>query len=77
MQTLLGGDIMALKNMVNELVELGFENTTQVLDFAGFTKRTPEHEDDLERAEDFIRGYLLMRTSRMNYLIRHLLSKKM
>lgn len=56
MQKLWGGDIMALKNMVNELVELGFENTTQVLDFAGFTKRTPEHDDDLDKAQEFIRG---------------------
>lgn len=56
MQTLWGGDIMALKNMVNELVEIGFENTTQVLNFAGFTKRTPEHDDDLDKAEGFIRG---------------------
>ena len=57
MQTLWrGGDIMAVKNIVNELVEIGFENTTQVLDFAGFTKRTPEHDDDLDKAQEFIRG---------------------
>lgn len=47
---------MAVKNIVNELVEIGFENTTQVLDFAGFTKRTPEHDDDLDKAQEFIRG---------------------
>ena len=57
MQTLWrGGDFMTVKSMVDELVEIGFENTSKYLQFAGFTQRTSEHDDDLDKAEEFIRG---------------------
>ena len=47
---------MTIKNMVNELVEIGFENASEALKFAGFTRRTDEHDADLKDAQDYIRG---------------------
>ena len=51
-----GGDFMTVKSMVNELVEIGFENASEVLTFAGFSQRDSEHDKDLDIAQDYIRG---------------------
>lgn len=47
---------MTVKSMVNELVEIGFENASKVLSFAGFSQRDSEHDKDLDIAQDYIRG---------------------
>lgn len=56
MQTLWGGDIMALKNMVNELVEIGFENASRALRFAGFIPQSNNGGQEFEDAKEFIGG---------------------
>ena len=56
MQTLWGGDIMALKNMVNELVEIGFENASRALKFAGFISQSNKDGQEFEDAKEFIDG---------------------
>ncbi len=56
MQTLWGGDIMALKNMVNELVEIGFENASRALRFAGFVPKFNEGGHEFDDAKQFIDG---------------------
>ena len=56
MQKLWGGDIMALKNMVNELVEIGFENASRALKFAGFIPQSNKDGHEFEDAKEFIGG---------------------
>ena len=56
MQTPWGGDIMALKNMVNELVEIGFENASRALKFAGFIPASNDNGQEFDDAKQFIDG---------------------
>ena len=51
-----GGDTMTMKSMVNELVEIGFENATKVLSFSGFTPRNIDQDKELNDTLVYICG---------------------
>lgn len=59
---------MKKKVIVNDLVEVGFESVSEVLNFAGFTKKSEKNSKCFDEAEEIIRGLSIDDTIKKNLL---------